>query len=117
MRTQDTHKPLRNLTTETGTPSLMPPGAGGRSQDMNWDSASIGEQIKRAEALVMEGKEAQAEAMLVRLTTACPAEAHAWHLLGTARYRQGSYAEAADAFRRRLALAPNDPVAAYSLGI
>jgi cytochrome c6 len=46
-----------------------------------------------------------------------PEDAYGWHLLGTARYRNGRLTPAIEAFRRRLELQPDDAVGNYSLAI
>jgi hypothetical protein len=55
--------------------------------------------------------------MLEAVVASTPDDARAWHLLGTARYVTGRLGPAVDAYRRRLALAPNDPDTHYALAI
>jgi tetratricopeptide (TPR) repeat protein len=72
---------------------------------------------QRAQSLIDGAAWQQAEAELTRMTTANAADAQAWHLLGTLHYRRAAYPEAERAFRNRLALAPQNPIAHYSLAI
>lgn len=72
---------------------------------------------RQAEKLI-EGKAwFQAEALLTYLVSANPADQQAWHLLGTVQYRSGAYQMAEKSFRNRLALADENAIANYSLGI
>ncbi len=61
------------------------------------------------------GDVVRAEALLRARLLAAPQDLEALRLLGEALLRRGRYAEAADAFERRLALSADDPAARFGL--
>ena len=84
---------------------------------MSARGASASEQRAEAERLLASGESGRAELLLQAVVESRPDDPRAWHLLGTARYRNGRVSEGAEAFRRRLQLVPDDAVAHYSLAI
>jgi tetratricopeptide (TPR) repeat protein len=73
--------------------------------------------VEEAKRLTKSGSFKAAEAILMDVVAAEPANAAAWHELGTGYYRSNEFEKAATAFARRLALEPEKPVANYSLAL
>jgi hypothetical protein len=75
------------------------------------------EQRDEARRRLEAGDVRGAQVLLDAIVQSAPNDARAWHLLGTARYRDKQLAGAADAFQRGLDLVPDDPVGLYNLAL
>jgi len=93
-----------------------------RGRGPRWPGADVSanppdSRYDEAAGLIEREQYRDAQQLLEPILAADPNDANAWHLYGTATYRAGDLDGAERAFRRRLAVVPDDPVAHYSLAV